>query len=127
MPLFRCLNEDCREDPFSATPHNDFEDSEKTGTCPKCGASNKDHPHIVLVRTAVHYLINTPDGAIHTKNGRRSVACQPALKRLTGAHQCTGAYQAVTCPKCIAHPVFIAHQNDDVDQTVNIIRKGVPI
>lgn len=125
--LFRCTNEDCSDDPMSPLFAHDFEDADKTGTCPKCGATNKDHPAIVVVRTAVHYLVNDPAGAIYTPAGRRSVACQPALKKLTGTHQCTGMHQCVTCPKCLASAVFKQHQEDDVDQAVRIMKKGVPI
>lgn len=118
MPLFRCVNPDCADDPFSATAECDFEDADKTGTCPKCGSTNKDSPHLVVVRTAVHYLVNDPNGAILTRVGRRRLVCQPALKRLTGSHQCSGLHSAVTCPDCKDSAVFKEHEANDVDQNV---------
>lgn len=125
MGLFRCMNADCADDSFEAHPSHDFEN--KTGICPKCGESNKNAPDLVLVRVAVHYLVNDPAGPIKTRNGGRRVACAPELRRLIGSHQCTSVRAAVTCPDCLASEVFAQHEQDDVDQGVNIVRKGTPI
>lgn len=128
MPLFRCINPDCANDPFSPTPEYDFVDADKTGTCPKCGSTHKDSPLLVLARVAVHYLLNDPAGMIHTRQGRRRLLCQPALRRLTGSHQATGLHSAVTCPDCLADPVFKLHEEHDVDQNVpSLLKKGVAI
>lgn len=113
MPLFRCMNADCGDDPFEAHPHLDFEND--TGVCPKCGESHKTAPDHVLARVAVHYLVSDKAGAIKTRKGSRYIACLPAVKRLTGQHQCTGVREAVTCPKCLVTDVFKKHDASDAD------------
>ncbi len=137
MPLFlfRCTNPDCADDPLAATSESDFETEDKIGKCPKCGSTHKDHPTGVLVVTPVHYLLNDPNGPIHTRQGRRRIMCSPQVKRLVGTHQASGLHSAVTCPACKADPVFQRHVDDDVDQSFASggpagavgLKKGTPI
>lgn len=126
MPLFRCINPDCSD--TLGSPEFDFEDKEKTGTCPQCGSTNKENPQIVLPRVAVHYLLNDPQGPIVTPQGRRRILCAPALRRLTGTHQASGMVAGVTCPDCMKSPIFREHEEEQVDQNVpTLLKKGTPI
>ena len=118
MALLRCLNPNCSDGDEGDAPVFDFEADD--GKCPKCAATVKDHPHTVVPRATIHYLVNDDKGAIRTPNGRRAVACDPGKAKLP--KHATALREAVSCPKCQASEVYAAHVAGNVDQSRRIVQ-----
>jgi len=102
-------------------PAFDFEADEPV--CPQCGTNGKKRPLIVVERATIHYLVTTDDGPIRTPNGRRQVACIPAMQKLP--KHATGERASVTCPKCRDSYVYRGHVAANVVQDQAIMKLPV--
>lgn len=109
MRIFRCLNQECSEHPHGR-PGFDFQaatDKMPDGSpleCPKCGSE------ALVPVLPVHLLVKDKAGPIKTGLGRRTIACRPDIKTISG--RLTGEPAAVTCPSCQASEAYKALESE---------------
>lgn len=97
MGLWRCQRQSCSTDPHGRCVF-DFED--RFGKCPKCGATHKANPQVVIKLQVLHF---DPPGEViaDVQRGKNHFACEPGKPMQIGSgNVATGDPSVVNCPKC---------------------------